>query len=79
MHALIELSMKENAQLILNWCSDNNFKAYYLKEACELISAETIASRGKCHLLLLPKNEEYPHYLKNIKEGDPLPKKIFIK
>lgn len=76
MHGLIELSMKENAQLILNWCSDNNYKAYYLKEACELISAETIASRGKCHLLLLPKNEEYPHYLKNIKEEDPLPKTI---
>lgn len=76
MHALKELPMKENAILVLNWCKDNAYKAYYLKTALELTDPETIASRGKCHLLLLPKNERYPEYLKNIKEGSPLPDTI---
>lgn len=76
MHALKELSMKENAALVLNWCKNNDYKAYYLKAAAELTDPETIASRGKCHLLLLPKYEKYPEYLKNIKEGSPLPESI---
>lgn len=73
MHALKELSMKENATWVLNWCKENDYNAYYLKTALELTDPEIIASRGKCHLLLLPKNERYPEYLKNIKEGSPLP------
>ena len=76
MHALKELSMKENAQKILNWCLQNSYKAFYLKEAVELTNPEMIEKRGKCHLLLVPINEEYPIYLKNIKEGDVLPKTI---
>jgi FkbM family methyltransferase len=76
MHALKELPMKENAILVLNWCKDNAYKAYYLKTANELTDPETIASRGKCHLLLLPKSKRYPEFLKNIKEGSPLPNSI---
>lgn len=73
MHSPKELPMKENAQLIINWCAENNYKAYYLAKASELTNSEMIANRGKCHLLLIPFNQDYPSYLKNIKEGDALP------
>lgn len=76
MHSPPELPMKQNAQLVLDWCSENNYKAYYLKESIQLLEADVIAKRGKCHLLLLPQNEEYPEYLKNIKQGDSLPKQL---
>jgi FkbM family methyltransferase len=73
MHSVDELPMKANAQLVLNWCSENNYRAYYLAEGIELTNSETIAKRGKCHLLLIPKGEVFPSYLKNIKEGEKLP------
>ena len=73
MHSPKELPMVKNASLVLQWCKSNAYKAYYLKEAVELVDKEMIAKRGKCHLLLLPEGEPYPDYLKNIKEGSPLP------
>lgn len=76
MHSPKELPMKQNAQLVLDWCSDNNYKAFYLKDMIELDNSDMIAHRGKCHLLLVPKNESIPQYLKNIKERSPLPNKI---
>jgi len=76
MHSPKELPMKENAQLILDWCSDNHYRAFYLKEMVELDTSEMIAHRGKCHLLIVPKNDSLPEYLKNIKERSPLPKTI---
>lgn len=76
MHALKELSMSENAKLIINWCSKNRYRAFYLKEASEITNPEVISKRGKCHLLLLPQYENYPNSLVNIKEGDPLPKRL---
>ncbi|WP_300569539.1 hypothetical protein, partial [Flavobacterium sp.] len=76
MHSPPELPMEKNAELILNWCAENKYKAYYLKEAIELTSPEIIARRGKCHLLLLPAEENYPSYLKGIKQGALLPNSI---
>lgn len=76
MHATKELSMEDNTTSILNWCKKNSFKAFYLKEHLELTNPKVIAHRGKCHLLLLPNNESFPDYLKNIKEGDQLPNTI---
>lgn len=73
MHSPPELPMSENAKLVLNWCKENEYNAYYLKESLLLDKPETISHRGKCHLLLLPKNEMYPEYLKKIKQGDSLP------
>lgn len=73
MHSPQELPMKKNAGLVLQWCKNNGYKAFYLKTATELTTEETIANRGKCHLLLLPKEASYPNYLTNIKEGSPLP------
>ncbi|MBC8883193.1 hypothetical protein H9X57_06600 [Flavobacterium piscinae] len=65
--------MKENAQCIINWCKENNYKAYYLAQSIQITDSEIVAKRGKCHFLLLPFNEDYPTYLKMIKEGDALP------
>lgn len=73
MHSPPELPMIENAALVLKWCVENSYKAYYLKEGIALTHVETIAKRGKCHLLLLPLEENYPSYLKGIKQGDALP------
>lgn len=73
MHALKERSMKENAALIIDWCDKNHYKAFYLSLMTELDDANMIASRGKCHLLLIPTNEHIPVYLTTIKEGDSLP------
>ncbi len=73
MHSPPELPMKENAGKILNWCKVNNYKAFYMKDAVELINADQIAHRGRCHLLLLPKGQVYPEYLRNIPEGSQLP------
>lgn len=73
MHSIQELPMVKNASLVLQWCKSNAYKAYYLKDATELIDEQQIAKRGKCHLLLLPKEQLYPEYLKHIKEGSPLP------
>ncbi len=72
MHGPDEMPMAKNAQLILNWCNENNYKAYYMKEHKQLTEAEQIAHRGRCHLLLLPKSQAYPDYLKDIDEGDAL-------
>jgi len=69
MHSSKSLTMLNNAQGAIDWCRANNYIPYYLKEHTQLTSANTIAHRGRCHLLLLPKNVKYPEYLQNIKEG----------
>lgn len=76
MHALPELSMKDSAKFVINWCKENNYTPYYMKDKVVLTNAEIIASRGKCHLLLLPKREKYPEYLQNVNQRDQLPVSI---
>jgi FkbM family methyltransferase len=73
MHSNQNLSMNENANNIIHWCKDNNYRAWYLTTGEELFSASQIASRGRCHLLLLPLGTDYPTQLKKIQQGDPLP------
>lgn len=69
MHSNPDLPMLENAENVMKWCSEMNYTCWYLKEGAELKSSATIAGRGRCHLLLLPKGEPYPSYLKNIQQG----------
>lgn len=76
MHSPPELPMAENARQILTWCHSNNYEAWYMKEAKKLESPESIAHRGKCHLLLMPKDWHYPEPLKAIEQGAALPKNI---
>ncbi|MBX2944888.1 MAG: FkbM family methyltransferase [Cyclobacteriaceae bacterium] len=73
MHSNRELSMAKNAELILSWCAEQGYKAWYLTTGDELITPSQIASRGRCHLLLLPSSYEYPVQFKSIKQGDALP------
>ena len=70
MHGPEEMPMAENAKLVLDWCIENHYKAYYMKNHALMTSAEQIAHRGRCHLLLMPHNQFYPEYLKDIQEGD---------
>lgn len=73
MHAPAEMPMAKNAELVLNWCKENSYQAYYMTEHKLLTNAEQIAHRGRCHLLLIPIGDTYPVYLQRIKEGNTLP------
>jgi FkbM family methyltransferase len=72
MHNSRELPMSENAERVLRWCDDVGYRAWYLKERKPLESAGTIAARGRCHLLLLPRDQLLPEYLMPIEQGAPL-------
>lgn len=72
MHSSTELSMFDNATKVLNWCKEVGYNAWYIKENQLLNSVEVIKNRGKCHLLLLPSNIEFPDYLKDSKEREKL-------
>ncbi|WP_033956492.1 FkbM family methyltransferase [Psychroserpens jangbogonensis] len=76
MHNVENLGMEAAAQAMLDWCTDMNYKSWYLKTGEELTMAETVKSRGKCHLLLLPDTKEYPEYLKGITQNHKLPNTI---
>ena len=76
MHATKEVTMKCNAENVLKWCDEISYAAWYMAEATLMKKSEMIANRGKCHLLLLPKGLKYPSYLKEIRQGNPLPKYI---
>lgn len=76
LHSLKDRSMFETGSFVINWCVDNDYVAYYLTDGKILQDPQKIAHRGKCHLLLLPKNIQYPEYLLNIQEGSELPRLI---
>lgn len=76
MHSLPEWPMALNAQRILDWCREQDYRAWYCAEATELPDAVHIAHRGKCHLLLQPADWTYPDKLKSITQGAALPKGI---
>lgn len=69
MHSNSELSMKENARNILNWCISHGYTPWYLKEKIVLESPVMIENRGRCHLLLLPSEHEFPKYLRSIDQS----------
>tara|TARA_R110001583_G_scaffold145875_1_gene297886 strand:- start:9458 stop:10297 length:840 start_codon:yes stop_codon:yes gene_type:complete len=73
MHSNKEMTMEQNAKKVLNWCKKVSYNAWYLKTGKELINYVAIAKRGKCHLLLIPKDTNFPEYLKQIKQRASLP------
>lgn len=73
MHSNADLPMIVNANKILDWCNRVAYRAWYLKNEEELKSADQIAKRGRCHLLLQPADWDYPEFLKGIGENSPLP------
>jgi FkbM family methyltransferase len=76
MHNVENLGMEPAGNLMIDWCNEQHYQAWYLKTGERLLSGQTIADRGKCHLLLLPKGKEYPGYLKGVRQNSPLPKSI---
>lgn len=73
MHNVKNLGMEAAGELMIKWCTEQNYQAWYLKTGSILSTGSTIADRGKCHLLLIPKNQPYPEYLKDITQGSSLP------
>ncbi len=71
-HSNRDLPMVDNANDVLEWCEVNKYKAWYLKEKKLLVSAEMIAHRGRCHLLLLPAGKSFPENLLAINQNDPI-------
>lgn len=76
MHTVENLSMEDATQQMLDWCKEVGYKAWYLKTGEELLEAATVKHRGKYHLLLQPKEKDYPQYLKGVNQNNPLPKSI---
>lgn len=76
MHDLEDLPIDKALDIILSWCKEVNYRAWYLKTGLELTDSEPIKGRGKCHILLLPKEKSYPEYLKNISQRAELPSTI---
>ncbi|PHS62079.1 MAG: hypothetical protein COB12_11170 [Flavobacterium sp.] len=76
MHNEESIPMKMGGEKMIEWCKKADYKAWYLKTGEELIDSETIAKRGKCHLLLLPKEKQYPKYLLGIEQNAQLPSNI---
>ena len=76
MHMLPDFSMEQAGNKIINWCERNQYQSWYMKSKEKLSSGSMIKERGKCHLLLIPKNQPYPEYLKMINQNSPLPELI---
>lgn len=68
-HSGPELTITENTQGILNWCDDNKYTAWYLKNKTKL-QLESIKTRGRFHVLLLPEGQSLPKSILSIKEKD---------
>ena len=69
MHSGTGLSIVDNTNLVMEWCKDNKYEPYYLKNHAKLHTTETVKHRGRYHLLLLPEGEPYPEYLNQIPEN----------
>ena len=76
MHNVEGLGMEAAGDLMIQWCRAHNYKAWYLKTGDVLSSGKAIATRGKCHLLLMPKEKSYPDYLKGVAQNAALPDTI---
>ncbi|MFK7831973.1 MAG: FkbM family methyltransferase [Winogradskyella sp.] len=76
MHKVEGLGMEAAGDEMVDWCIKNNYKAWYLKAQEVITSGKAIATRGKCHLLLLPQELPYPDYLKGLAQNSSLPKSI---
>jgi FkbM family methyltransferase len=73
MHNVEGVGMEKATDIIIDWAKNANYKVWYLKTGAEISNGETVKERGKCHLLLLPKEKHYPEYLIGVEQGAPLP------
>ncbi|GIU78037.1 MAG: hypothetical protein KatS3mg005_1275 [Bryobacteraceae bacterium] len=70
MHSNPELPMEVNVRNLLAWCSEVNYKAWYLKAHEELTDVAQVAGRGRFHALLQQSHWPYPEWLLGIAQGD---------
>lgn len=74
---MLEMHHKQNrpqrqvTESVLRWCVNNHYAAWYLKEGERLTTAESVAHRGRYHLMLQPEAWEYPDWLRGIAQGAP--------
>lgn len=69
MHSGGDLTMERNMSDVLGWCSDNDYRAWYLATGEELADASTVAHRGRCHVLLQPSGDPFPDVLVGVPQG----------
>jgi len=74
MHVTDELSMEKNGDQVVAWAKMNRYRTYFLVDGIEMLNGAPIAHRGRCHVLLQPSTWDYPDFLRDVKEGSPLPK-----
>ncbi len=73
MHKTEECSMEKNMDNVLQWAGKNGYKAHFLVTGAEITSGAVLAHRGRTHILIQPKDWEYPKYLVGVAEGAMLP------
>ena len=73
MHSMAELTMAHNASLVLEWAQQTGYAAWYLSGATRLESPDLIQHRGRCHVLLQPRDWPYPDWLVGIPQSAELP------
>ena len=76
MHNVKDLGMEKATEMMIAWSKKMDYKVWYLKSGEELTSGAIVKKRGKCHILVMPKEEQYPHYLKRLEQNSPLPATI---
>ena len=69
LHSFPPMTMHENARHTLDWCAAHGYQMWYLATGAIVRDAEQIASRGRCHVLLLPANRAYPAALEGIAQA----------
>ncbi len=72
MHSGASLAMTQNAADVLAWCDEVGYRAWYLTTGEPLEAPAAVAHRGRCHLLLQPRNLPYPAILRGVPESAPI-------
>jgi hypothetical protein len=74
MHSSAELSMIQNATMLMEWVRGSGYTPWYLKTMGALSDVNIVADRGRCHLFLLPNGEIIPDVRGGLEQGEPLDK-----
>ena len=77
MHSSSEMPMVANAQRVLETCAEVGYSAWYLSNKVILTSPEQLKDRGRCHLLLQPKDWEWPKTIIQIPQNAPLDSALY--
>lgn len=76
MHSNADIPMVENARRVLGICEEVGYSAWYLSRKVLLTSPEQLSDRGRCHLLLQPKDWEWPEKIIQIPQDAALDSKL---